>query len=351
MQRSCHPHPVPILYYWLTQASMLLQVCLVYDAGELSLIEYGQNTILGSARTEHMSPYLISVCINPSRGNLAAEKKMAYLVDKQTAKVVDLIIGVLLATVSHNAKIDWLVSDASPTAHDNVHPWCGTTSWSSCLRGKVAYHGQSWLQWLKFRNLRSYESCGHMLHKICKIQSATDPGSHAHPVQMLHTLHVIFLLCLVQELNARATHLLFRDKRRQLHLYNIGNQERVTLLPYCSYVQWVPGSDVVVAQSRNTLCVWYSINAPDQQTTINMNGEVEDIQRSRVRAVMLSISLAFCVSLLSHVDIDNASDQQTKFSVKAEVDDKQGSRVSIALLTISLHLPSLQEMNPINPKP
>ena len=142
----------------------------------------------------------------------------------------------------------------------------------------------------------------------------------------------------VQELNARATHLLFRDKRRQLHLYNIGNQERVTLLPYCSYVQWVPGSDVVVAQSRSTLCVWYSINAPDQQTTINIKGEVEDIQRSRVRAVMLSISLAFYVSLLSYVEIDNASDQQTKFNVKAEVDDNQGPRVTVALLTISLHL-------------
>ena len=133
MQRSCHPYPVPILYYWLTQASVLLQVCLVYDAGELSLIEYGQNTILGSARTEHMSPYLISVCINPSRGNLAAEKKVAYLVDKQTAKVTDLITGALLATVSHTAKIDWLVSDSTPASHDNTHHWYYTVSSSFCL--------------------------------------------------------------------------------------------------------------------------------------------------------------------------------------------------------------------------
>ena len=91
----------------------------------------------------------------------------------------------------------------------------------------------------------------------------------------------------MQELNARCTHLLFRDKKRQLHLYHIAKQERATLLPYCSYVQWVPGSDVVVAQSRNTLCVWYSINAPDQQTTINIKGDVEDIQRSRVSAILL----------------------------------------------------------------
>ena len=89
-----------------------LQVCLLYNAGEVSLIEYGQNEILGTCRTEHMSPYLISVRINPPRGNLAEEKKMAYLVDKQTAKVTDLQAGVVLATVSHGAKIDWLVRPA-----------------------------------------------------------------------------------------------------------------------------------------------------------------------------------------------------------------------------------------------
>ena len=89
------------------------------------------------------------------------------------------------------------------------------------------------------------------------------------------------LVC-IQELNARATHLLFRDKRRHLHLYNIAKQERTTLLPYCSYVQWVPGSDVVVAQSRSSLCVWYSINAPDQQTVLPIKGDVENIERTRV---------------------------------------------------------------------
>lgn len=89
--------------------NMSFQVCLVYNAGELNLIEYGQNNILGMARTEYMSPYLISVCISPARGSLAAEKKMAYLIDKQTAKVSDLLAGVVLATVSHTSKIDWLV--------------------------------------------------------------------------------------------------------------------------------------------------------------------------------------------------------------------------------------------------
>lgn len=69
---------------------------------------------------------------------------------------------------------------------------------------------------------------------------------------------------LLQELNSRGSHLLFRDKAHQLHLFNLATQQRSSLLSFCQYVQWVPGSDVVVAQSRSNLCVWYSISNPDR---------------------------------------------------------------------------------------
>merc|ERR1719409_2087099 len=81
--------------------------------------------------------------------------------------------------------------------------------------------------------------------------------------------------------------LLFRDKRRQLFLYNIERQERVTLLSYCNYVQWVPGSDVVVAQNRGQLCVWYSIEAPDRVTLHEIKGDIEDIERSNGRTCVI----------------------------------------------------------------
>lgn len=42
-------------------------VCLIFNAGELSLVEYGKNDILGSVRTEFMNPHLISVRINDRR--------------------------------------------------------------------------------------------------------------------------------------------------------------------------------------------------------------------------------------------------------------------------------------------
>lgn len=43
-------------------------VCLIFNAGELSLVEYGDNFILGSVRSEFVNPHVISVRLN-ERGN------------------------------------------------------------------------------------------------------------------------------------------------------------------------------------------------------------------------------------------------------------------------------------------
>ena len=40
-------------------ASILPQVCMIFNAGELTLVEYGSNDSLGSVRTEFMNPHLI----------------------------------------------------------------------------------------------------------------------------------------------------------------------------------------------------------------------------------------------------------------------------------------------------
>ncbi|KAJ3216179.1 hypothetical protein HDU67_009828 [Dinochytrium kinnereticum] len=148
------------------------QVCMVFNAGELSLVEYGVNEILGSCRTEHMNPHLI--------------RSVVY-----TVHVLDLLTGLNMAVVSHDAKIDWL------------------------------------------------------------------------------------------ELSGKANKLLFRDRKQQLHLYDLHTQSRVTLLHFCTYVQWVPNSDVVVAQSRQNLCIWYSIDSPERVTTFPIKGDIEDIEREK----------------------------------------------------------------------
>lgn len=172
-------------------------VCMVYNVGEVSLIEYGINDVIGSFRTDHISTHLISARVaEQTRSSriydAESEKKVvAYLVDAFTISILDLLSSFPVAKINHDSKIDWL------------------------------------------------------------------------------------------ELNVRATKLLFRDKQRHLHLFDLKTQQRTTLLTYCSYVQWVPNSDVVVAQNRNDLCVWYSIDAPDRVTIVQIKGEVEEIVRAQ----------------------------------------------------------------------
>uniref|UniRef100_A0A3B4XDD0 Intraflagellar transport 172 n=1 Tax=Seriola lalandi dorsalis TaxID=1841481 RepID=A0A3B4XDD0_SERLL len=165
-------------------------VCMIFNAGELSLVEYSNNEILGSVRTEFMNPHLISVRLNERKQRgVEDNKKLAYLIDIKTIAVVDLAGGYNLGTISHDSKIDWL------------------------------------------------------------------------------------------ELNETGRKLLFRDKKLRLHLYDIEMGVKTTVLSFCSYVQWVPGSDVVVAQNRGNLCIWYSIDSPESVTMFPIKGDIVNLER------------------------------------------------------------------------
>ncbi|ORZ40210.1 intraflagellar transport protein [Catenaria anguillulae PL171] len=164
-------------------------VCMIFNAGELLLIEYGVNDVLGSCRTEFTSPHLLSVRLNERQSGV---KAVAYLVDTQTIHIMDLNPGTgarVIATVHHDTRVDWL------------------------------------------------------------------------------------------ELSGKGNKLLFRDVRKHLHLLDVASHESVTLLPFATYVQWVPNSDVIVAQSRNSLCVWYAVDSPDRVTMHPIKGDVLDIVR------------------------------------------------------------------------
>ncbi|KAG1963505.1 intraflagellar transport protein [Pimephales promelas] len=166
-------------------------VCMIFNAGELALVEYGSNEILGSVRTEFMNPHLISVRLNERRQRgVETNKKLAYLIDIKTIAIVDLVGGYNLGTISHDSKIDWL------------------------------------------------------------------------------------------ELNETGRKLLFRDKKLRLHLYDIESSLKSTMLSFCPYVQWVPSSDVVVAQNRGNLCVWYTIDSPERVTMFPLKGDIVDLERS-----------------------------------------------------------------------
>lgn len=207
--------------------------CLVFYAGEIFVIEYGVNEVVGTARSEFTSPYLVSLILHNAASSLIGTpaqaalrmtgssatsptlqqaRKLAYLLDSQTIRVLPLSRlqnGVLLAPGAGPAAsaLDMAMSAPSTITHDSKIDWL--------------------------------------------------------------------------ELNASGTKLLFRDKRKSLTLFDLVTQTRTTLLPFCSYVQWVPESDVIVAQSRETLNVWYNSDDPSDCTAITLRrGDVVDIERS-----------------------------------------------------------------------
>lgn len=166
-------------------------VCMIFNAGELTLVEYGHSEVLGTVRTEFMNPHLISVRLNERKQRgIEDNKKLAYLIDMKTIAIVDLLTGYNIGMVTHDTKIDWL------------------------------------------------------------------------------------------ELNETGHKLLFRDKKLRLNLFDVADAQKTTILNYCSYVQWVPGSDVVVAQNRSSLCVWYNIDSPERVSMFPIKGDIVELERN-----------------------------------------------------------------------
>lgn len=61
-------------------------VCMIFNGGEMTLIEYGKDEVLGTFRTEWINPHVISVRVNERLPKKDLEtgvtnKKLAYLLD------------------------------------------------------------------------------------------------------------------------------------------------------------------------------------------------------------------------------------------------------------------------------
>lgn len=166
-------------------------LCLIFNAGEVSVIEFGNNEILGTFRTEYVAPNLISAKIKYSNKGKTSKKVIAYMLDIQTICVLDLGTKTTLASISHDSQITHL------------------------------------------------------------------------------------------ELNANANKLLFKDKKKGLYLFDIMKNQKSTLLDYCNFMQWVPDSEVIVAQNRSGFVIWYSSDYPEKKNEHVVKGNVLDVRRAQ----------------------------------------------------------------------
>lgn len=111
-----------------------------------------------------------------------------------------------------------------------------------------------------------------------KTISVMDLISQSIIVQINHDSKIDWI-----ELSETAHKLLFRDKKMRLILVDVATSKKQTLLGKASFVQWVIGSDVAVAQSDSNLAVWYNIDLPEHVTIMNVRGDVFDVVREEGR--------------------------------------------------------------------
>ncbi len=91
------------------------------------------------------------------------------------------------------------------------------------------------------------------------------------------------------ELNDVGSKLLYRDVRSALFLYHLESGKTSNMMNFCTYVQWVPQSDVVVAQSNDQLCVWYNTDQVEQVSQFQIQGDVEAVLRDESRTEVIVI--------------------------------------------------------------
>ena len=163
--------------------------CLVYSTGEIAVIEYGNNEIIGYFKTDYTHQNLISAKISSKKNQNI--KLIAYLIDPLTIYVQDLNTQNIILNYSNDSNIEYL------------------------------------------------------------------------------------------EFNKSGNKLVFRDSNKNLNMLSLPVGKKVTLVPLCTFVQWVPNSDVLVAQNSKSLYVWYNIDNYTSPELINIKGNVELIERRK----------------------------------------------------------------------
>jgi intraflagellar transport protein 172 len=182
-------------------------LCWVSNAGEVSVIELGRDEILGSFRTEYTTKRLISV-VSKHIKNSQDKQYVAYLLDSQTIRVLNLINKVTEVTIDHDSKIVWL------------------------------------------------------------------------------------------DFNPNATKVLFKDGKKNLYLYCLNSREKINLLSFCGLCCWIEDSDVVIAQSKGSLNIWYSSDTPDKKSIIPIRGTFVEVKtKPKLSATVLDGNIETSIEL------------------------------------------------------
>ena len=181
-----------------------LNTCLVYVNQEVSVIEFGNNEIIGYFRTEYCHPNLISARLfkKPNK----SIKLIAYLIDPNTIYIQDLITQNIVINYTNEYKIEYLEFGKSGN--------------------KLIFRDSS-----KKLNL--------LLLKNTNENAANNSANNNEPYK------------------------------------------NITILNLCSFVQWVPNTEILVAQSHQDLFIWYNLDNYQNPQVKPINGNIDSISKNK----------------------------------------------------------------------
>lgn len=116
-------------------------------------------------------------------------------------------------------------------------------------------------------------------------------------------------------MNETGRKLLFRDQKLRLYIVDLATSMKTLLLATCLFVEWVAGSDVIVAQSPSLLHVWYHADSTDKVHTIDIRGEVLEVVKDPSRRTVVRVQDG---NLTAEVALD---DQLIEFGTAIEDGD------------------------------
>ena len=181
-----------------------LNTCLVYVNQEVTVIEFGNNEIIGYFRTEYCHPNLISARLfkKPNK----SIKLIAYLIDPNTIYIQDLITQNIVINYTNEYKIEYLEFGKSGN--------------------KLIFSDSS------------------------------------------------------KKLNL----LLLKNTNENIANSSVNNNEpykSITILNLCSFVQWVPNTEILVAQSHQDLFVWYNLDNYQNPQVKPITGNIDSISKNK----------------------------------------------------------------------
>lgn len=151
------------------------------------------------------------------------------------------------------------------------------------------------------------------------------------PVNIYHHHAIAFL-----ELSGTNRYCLFLDDERDLYVFDIAIGIKSHLVSHCTYAQWVPSTNAIVAQSKTSMSVWYNAKYFDNPVTREIEGDITGIicEDGRIQVLVTTVS--------SH-KVYNLQEEFLHFSIAADAKDLKTCVDLLANIEDSPMLDSMKE--------